>query len=71
MWHQFLGQDFDDGPRGGCKGWGGAKVVVLGSGLGAVAVVRPLTWQTFVNGFVASSEWKDNSGRELVDWVLR
>ena len=37
------------------------------SGLGAIAAVRSLTWQTSVYGLVVPSEWKGNSDRGFVD----
>lgn len=50
-------------PLGGCNR---EAQVLLVSGLGAVAVGRPLIW-TFVQGLVLSSEWKGNSDRGLED----
>lgn len=40
--HQCLGECLDDGPLRGYKGEGSA--IVLVSGLGATATVRPLAW---------------------------
>ena len=51
--------------------YNGGGPAILVSGLGAVAVLRPQTWWTFVYALIFSSEWKKSPDRGLLERVFK